>query len=271
VGNFLKTLVEIIVLGYLGISFYLFFFQHRFVYYPDPKILHTPKDIDLPFEAVRFQTSDGVSLSGWYIPHPNAKGTILFCHGNAGNIGTRLGTIAKSHYFGYNFFIFDYRGFGESEGKLSEKGTYLDAEAAWDYLIKERNAEPEKIIIYGRSLGAAIASWLAKEKNPKVVLLECPFQSIKEIGADVYPYLPVRFLSRFNYNTKEYVQQINCPVLVMHSPEDMTIPFHHGKAVFAAAKEPKVFLELAGDHANGFLVSGNIYDKGVKEFLSNHY
>lgn len=269
--SFLTTLLSISVLSYLGFGAYLYLFQHRFVYFPDKTIQHTPKVVGLTFENVFFTAEDDVKLHGWYIPRENAQGTILFCHGNAGNIGDRMGTLAKCHEFGFNVFIFDYRGFGRSEGRLSEKGTYRDAEAAWNYLIKTRGESAEKIILYGRSLGGAVASWLAKTVNPKLFIIEGSFTSVEAVGADAYPFLPIRFLSRFHYPTEKNIQKIQCPILVLHSSDDETIPIKHGKALFDAAPEPKEFVELMGDHGNGFLVSGKVYDDGIRGFIEKYY
>lgn len=266
-----KPLLYIVAFGYLGFGVYLFLFQHRFVYFPEKQIHHNPSDVGLAYEEINFQSRDHVRLSGWFIPAENPKGTILFCHGNAGNMGDRLGTMTKCHELGFNFFIFDYRGYGKSEGKLSEAGTYHDALGAWNYLINKKGETPDKIIIYGRSLGAGVASWLATQVKPACLIIEAAFTSVQDIGAETYPFFPVRFLSRFHYPTKKNLSKVDTPVLVLHSTDDTVIPFHHGEKLFAAAKEPKAFVKMAGEHANGFLVSGKIYDDGIRAFLQEHY
>lgn len=269
-GVFFLVLIIILVLFYIGFACYLYFFQHRFVYHPGRKVLYTPADLGLEFESIAFKAEDGTRLIGWYVPCPESRGTALFCHGNAGNIGDRLDTIRKIYDAGLNTFIFDYRGYGESEGQTTEEGSYQDAEAAWRYLTEVKQVEPGMIIVWGRSLGAAIASWLAAKYPPRAVILESGFSSLQELGADMYPLLPVRYLSRFRYPTKEHISKLQVPILIIHSHEDPLIPFKHGQMNFKVAHEPKVFLEISGDHGNGFVTSGARYDAGVRNFINQH-
>lgn len=238
------------------------------VYFPRREITATPDERGLPYEDVRFETSDGIKLSGWFIPAREPRGVILFCHGNGGNISHRLDTIEIYYQLGLSTFIFDYRGFGKSEGKATEHGTYLDAEAAWNYLLREKNSTPAKSIIIGRSLGGPIAAWLAQKHPPGALIIESSFTSVPDIGAEQYPFLPVRWLARFDYPTMVYLRRIVCPVCIVHSPEDELIPFDHGLQLFETAKEPKKFLTISGDHDSGFLTSGKRYGEGIDSFLS---
>lgn len=260
------SILRILAGAYVGLSIFLLIFQSRLIYYPERKISSSPKDIGLLFETISFETSDGVRLSGWFVPG-EGTGTLLFCHGNAGNISHRLDSISVFRRMGLDTFIFDYRGYGLSEGRPSERGTYLDAEAAWNYLIGERHVPPQQIIIFGRSLGGAVAAWLAQEHTPKALIVESAFTSTADVGARYYPYLPVRLLSRFGYNTKEYLGRVKCPVLVVHSRTDELIPFDHGQRLFAAAGEPKEFLEIKGSHDYGFIESEEKYQEGLRVFL----
>ena len=263
--------VVLIIVGACALfAGYFFFFQSNQVYHPDRLISANPESIGLRFENVSFETSDGIRLSGWFITNENATGAILFCHGNAGNISHRLETVQIFHDLGLATFIFDYRGFGQSEGKPSEHGTYRDAEAAWQYLVQERKVQPDKIIIMGRSLGGAIAAWLAWNHTPTALILESTFTSATDVAAKLYPYLPIRLLLRFKYNTIEYLSQVKCPVLIVHSREDEMIPFDHGLRLFEAAKEPKQFLEITGSHNDGFITSGRRYQEGLNMFISEN-
>ena len=248
----------------------IFVFQPQFVYYPIRPVSADPADIGLEFENVTLETEDGVRLSGWFIPHPDARGVLLFCHGNGGNIGHRLESIAIFHRLELDVFIFDYRGYGQSEGKPSETGTYQDAEAAWRYLTEARQIEPGRIITFGRSLGGAVAAWLAQHHTPAALILESSFTSLPDIAATIYPYLPVRPLLRFKYDTTEYLKEAGCPVLIVHSPDDDIMPFSHGKRLFENALEPKSFLEISGTHNEGFLTSGSQYQEGLNAFLTEH-
>jgi len=193
---------------------------------------------------------------------------VLFCHGNGGNISHRLDTIWTWNKLGMNVLIFDYRGYGKSEGKPSEEGTYLDAEAAWKHLVEKRGAAGERIIIHGRSLGGAVAARLARDHTPAGLILESTFSSVPDMAAKLYPMFPVRLLSRFEYGTAEYVAAVKCPVMVIHSAEDDIIPFKLGRRVFEAAGEPKRFVQIHGSHNSGFMESDGVYTPALRKFLS---
>lgn len=255
---------------YLGLSVLLFFRQSGLVYFPLKKVLLTPADAALRYEAVTLLTSDGVQLASWYVPRESARGTVLICHGNGGNIGDRLHVIGLCHELGLNVLIFDYRGYGESAGKPTEAGTYRDALAAWQYLTENRKTPPDKIVVFGRSLGGAVAAELAARVVPAALIIEAAFTSIPELGQRLYPYLPVRFLCRFRYNTREYLQSVNCPVLIAHSREDEMIPFAHGRKLYAAARPPKTFVELIGDHNAGEALTSPGYRQALDKFFTDH-
>ena len=196
-----------------------------------------------------------------------SRGVVLFCHGNAGNISHRLDSIRLFHELGLSVLIFDYRGYGQSSGKPTEQGTYRDADAAWDYLVEQRGISPAHIILFGRSLGASIAADLATRQSAAAVILESAFTSVPDVAATLYPWLPVRWLSRYQYNTEKKLANIHIPVLIVHSQDDEIIEFANGERLFDVANEPKQFLELRGGHNDGFMVSGNDYIQGLETFL----
>ena len=263
--------IVIILFGlYIAFSGYLFVFQSNYIYYPERILSTDPSNIGLSFDNVSFETADRVKLSGWFIPYDSPRGVILFCHGNGGNISHRLDSIQIFHRFGLGVFIFDYRGYGQSEGKPSEDGTYRDVEAAWKYLVEERQVNPSRIIIFGQSLGGAVAAWQARSQMSGALILESTFTSVPDLAAKQYPYLPVRLLSRFRYDTEEYLGEINCPVLIIHSLNDEMIPFSHGQRLFEMAKEPKEFLEISGSHNEGSITSGKRYEEGLDKFISKY-
>lgn len=264
------SIVLISLVVYVSLIAFLFVFQSSLVYFPVREITMTPHDVGLPYEAVFFETTDGVKLSGWFIPVERPRGIILFCHGNGGNISHRLDAMEIFYHLGFSIFIFDYRGYGQSQGKPTEPGTYRDAEAAWHYLMETRQVTPADVIIFGESLGGAIAAWLAQHYVPRALILASTFTSIQDMASEIYPYFPVRLISRFNYNTLDYLQQVSCPVLIIHSPEDDIVPFHHGRRLFEAAKAPKEFLEIKGTHNEGFLTSGELYLDGLNAFISKY-
>ncbi|MBA7612015.1 hypothetical protein ES703_19249 [subsurface metagenome] len=263
-------IVIIITGAYIIFIGFLFIFQSHYIYYPERILSADPGDIGLNFESVSFETTDRVKLSGWFVPSESARGVILFCHGNAGNISHRLESIQIFHQLRLDVFIFDYRGFGQSEGKPTEQGTYKDAEAAWQYLIKECQVNPNEVIIFGRSLGGAVAAWLAQSHTPGALILESTFTSLPDIAGTLYPYVPVRLLLRFHYNTAEYLGKVNCPVLIVHSRNDEIMPFNHGRRLFEMAKKPKKFLEITGTHNEGFITSGKLYEESLHAFISEY-
>lgn len=260
--------VLVIFLLYVGFGAILYFLQARLLYFPHRSLVSTPAMVGLHYSSVTLLTDDGIRLSAWYIPGDSERAVVLFCHGNGGNISYLIESIQQYHDLGFGTLVFDYRGYGESEGSPDEEGTYRDVEAAWRYLIEDRKVAPSRIVVMGRSLGGAVAAWLAGKRNPAALVLESSFTSVPDMAADLYWYFPVRLMSRFRYATSDYVREARCPVLVVHSPNDEMIPFHHGRTLFAQAPEPKEFLEISGGHNEGFLLSDATYREGLRAFVS---
>jgi len=266
-------LAALLVLGYLAVVAVVYANQARLLYLPHQPgrtITATPAAIGLAYEAVTLTASDGVALHGWYVPAAAERGTVVLFHGNAGNIGHRLDTLRFLNDLGLATLIIDYRGFGRSEGRPTEAGTYRDAEAAWAHLVTERGVAPERIVVFGRSLGAAVAAHLAANHSPAALVLESPFTSVPDLAATLYPYLPVRWISRFRYATADYAAAAGCPVLVIHSRDDEVVPIAHGRAVYAAIPGPKRFLEIDGGHNGGWAESARTYREGWSAFLAEH-
>ena len=274
--------------GYAGLCLLVFLFQSRLVFAPSADRAGTPADIGLAFEEVRL-TSQGNRIQAWFVPAEAiadrpVRGAVLFCHGNAGNITHRLDTLRILHGLGLDALIFDYQGYGLSEGRPGEQAAYADARAAWDWLMA-RGMTPDRVVVMGRSLGGAVAAALAEslaesltgdvtEKGgpgPAGLILESTFTSVPDMGAQRFPFLPVRLLSRYSFDTLARVGSISCPVLVIHSPEDDIVPYGHGLALataFRQAGNPAEFLELGGDHNTGFLAHKPRYVRGLDEFFS---
>lgn len=268
-GSIVRNVIIIIAAIYILVALAMFIFQSRFIYFPTKEISTTPVEIGLSYEDISFATADSLTLSGWFIPSKRNRRTILFCHGNAGNISHRLDSIKLLNELGMNIFIFDYRGYGKSDGGIpDEKGSYRDAEAAWEYLTTVRNIDPRNIIIFGRSLGGAVAAELALKKPAAALVIESSFTSIKDLGAKLYPFLPVRLLSKYEYNTLEKVKAIESPKLIIHSRNDELVPYEYGRRIFKAAREPKQFLELSGGHNDGFLMSRDVYKTALDSFFN---
>lgn len=256
----------------VGVALLLYFFQERLVYYPEAgrEIIATPTQVGLSYQELRISTSDGVSLHGWYVPALLPRGTVLFFHGNAGNISHRIDSVEMFHRLGYSTLIFDYRGYGKSGGRPSEEGTYLDAEAAWRYLTEQLRISPCRIILFGESLGGAIGVWLAAKYKPTALVIASSFTSVPNLAQNFYPYLPVRWLMRISYDSEKNLKSVAAPVFIAHSPDDDIVPFSHGQALFAAANHPKKFLELAGGHNDGFIFMREAWVKALGDFLDEH-
>ncbi|SCX97582.1 alpha/beta hydrolase [Nitrosospira sp. Nsp13] len=259
-------------IAYAALAALIFFAQSSLVYYPGSgrNIIETPSDRGLAYESVEIATSDGESLHGWFIPVPAATGTVLFFHGNAGNISHRMDYLLMFHRLGYNTLIFDYRGYGQSSGSPSESGTYLDAQAAWRYLTETKEIPSTHVVLFGESLGGAVAAWLAAREKPALLVLASVFTSIPDMAAKIYPFLPVRLLSRFEYSTIDYLQTVTCPVFVAHSPQDDIVPFTHGEALYQIAPEPKQFLRLQGGHNNGFIFMQEDWVEALRKFIDTN-
>jgi fermentation-respiration switch protein FrsA (DUF1100 family) len=244
-------------------------FEHSQVYHPDRYFRASAGELGRPFEDVFFQAADGVELNGWFFPAGSLSArrrmAMLFCHGNAGNIGDRLGSCAAMLETGVNVFVFDYRGYGHSQGRPSEEGTYRDAHAACRWL-RERGFLGADVIAFGESLGGGVASELALHELLGGLALLSTFTSIPDLGADLFPWLPVRRLSHIRYDTRARLPRLDVPLLVMHSPGDRLVGFHHAEANFAAANEPKLFWRLSGGH-NDWLLQRDHFVAGLEEFL----
>jgi len=276
VGKFFLVLFIIPALAYVVVAALVYLFQDRLAYYPQVgrDLEATPRDYGLDYTPLTLLTADGEQLDAWFVPAPHSGAVALIFHGNAGNMVSRMDTLAMFHRLGYGVLIFDYRGYGRSTGRPSEEGLYRDAMAAWEYLTRERGIAPGRIVLFGESLGGAVAAWLAAQfaanEQPGALVLASAFTSVPELAADLYPWLPTRGLVRLRYDTRAALAKINCPVLVAHSPDDDIIPFRHGQLLYAAAGEPRAFLQMAGGHNEGFIFRLPTWVGALAEFLGKH-
>lgn len=242
-------------------------FEHSQVYHPSREMDATGAELGRPFENVSFQSSDGLQLNGWFFPaatnSPRRHLAVLICHGNGGNISHRLDLYQALLQTGVAVFAFDYRGYGRSEGRPSEEGTCLDAQAAHRWLGQKGF---QNIVAYGESLGGGVASELCRREKVAGLVLQSTFTSIVDIGAELFPWLPVRLISRIQYDTRGKLPQLKIPVLILHSRVDDLVPFHHAERNFAAANEPKLLCELGGDH-NDALDDAAPFLDGMEKFL----
>jgi hypothetical protein len=256
---------------YAGLGLFLYAFQSRQIYFPElpsRMVDATPADLSLAYETLKLKTADGETLDAWFIPAPGARRTLLYLHGNGGNIGHRLDPIAVFHQLGLNVLIFDYRGYGASTGRPTEAGTYEDALSAWRHLTQQRKIPPADIVLFGESLGGSVAAWLAARHPPAALMIYASFTSAVGMAQELYPIFPAKLLVRYRYDTLGSLAKVACPVLILHSPDDEIITFSHAQALHAAAHEPKRLLALSGGHNDALLVSREVYARGVAEFLA---
>ena len=225
----------------------------------------------MPLEDVWFTAADGTKLFGWYVENRDTSGVILWCHGNAGNIINRLENLRELYRIGLSVFIFDYRGYGRSQSlRPSEEGLYQDALGAYDYLTRTRMIRPERIVIFGRSLGATVAAEVASHKPAAGLILESPFPSIEAVAKYHYGGLPVHWLLGADFRLIDRLPQLSLPKLIIHGDQDDIIPLELGRQVFEAAVPPKFFYVIKGaDHNNTYQVGGAAYFRRWAEFIQS--
>jgi len=241
-------LAAIAVVTCLGVVIVAAVFQRHFIYFPSRKLEALPSDVGLRFERVTLRTADGVQLSAWYVPRQGATVTFLLCHGNAGNISHRVPKMHILHELGFNVLALDYRGYGQSDGQPDEQGLYHDARAAWDYLTQAKGEESRRIVLFGESLGGAVAIDLATRVMPLALVVESTFTSLADVGKKHYPLLPVRWVIGDQYRSIDKIGAVKCPVLILHGEEDELVPVAMAQALLAAAPEPKKLILTPGGH-----------------------
>ena len=242
--------------------------ERYFIYFPQKKLGADPSHFGLAFEDVSFTAADGKALHGWFVPGRNEV-TWLWFHGNAGNISDRLGNLKLLHdELGVSVLLFDYRGYGRSEGRPTEKGTYRDADAALAYLRSRGDVSPDRIIYFGRSLGSAVAVELATRHPPYGLILESPFLSVRHMARLSYRFLPTWPLLVARYDSQAKIAKVEAPVLVLHGDQDDTVPIEAGRKLFDAAREPKQFYTVQGaGHNDGYIVGGDSYFTALRAFV----
>lgn len=263
----LYSLGLIVFLALFSFNAYLYVQQPNMVFHPLKEVDVTPKDWGLSFENVTLKTTRNEKVAGWYLPHPEAKKTILFFHGNGGNISHRGDSIYIFHKLKLNVLIIDYLGYGESEGSPSEEGLYQSANAAWEYLTNKTKAKD--IVIFGRSLGGAVAVDLASRVKAGGLILESTFSSVRDILNIVMPKLSYLIYLRYSMDSLSKLEMVEAPTLIIHSDEDDVIPYQLGKKLFFAAVSEKEFLKITGSHNNGFMENIKPYMQTLRVFTQS--
>jgi fermentation-respiration switch protein FrsA (DUF1100 family) len=264
-----KRLLILLVIFYILVTGGVLFFEEKLLYFPSRDLELTPDQLGLPCEDLRLTTEDGIGVHAWYMPVKDSRFTVLMCHGNGGNISHRLDrALLLQRNLGTDVLLFDYRGYGQSDGQPNEQGTYRDGRAAYRFLTGEKEIAPKRIILFGESLGAAVAVELATGVAAAALVLEAPFSSIPDMAHEVFPFLPVGPLIRNRYENEKKIASIRVPLLVLHGKRDRTVPFEQGKKVFEAAPEPKRFYPISGaGHNDTYITGGEDYWQVWKEFL----
>lgn len=262
-------IVKLIFYVFLGLGvllFYIKYIESKSIFFPDKNISLTPQEAGLSFEDLYFLTSDRLKINAWFIPHPQAKKTLLLFHGNAGNNSNRIDKVRVMREAKVNIFMVDYRGYGNSQGKPTEKGIYLDAQAAYSYLVNQRKIDPEDIVLYGESLGGAVAIDLASSKKVAGVILEGTFSSGRDIGQIMYPFLPKVILPNV-FNSLSKITKVTAAKLFIHSEDDQVVPIDLGRKLYQAASEPKKFISVAGDHGSIFIDAERECLESLSDFI----
>jgi len=266
---FSRILIPILIFLVFMLA-YLKYFERKGIYYPTREIDFTPIDVGLKYADVFFDTDDNLKLNGWFIPAEDPRGTLLFCHGNAGNISHRIEIIKIFNKLNLNVFIFDYRGYGRSQGSPTEAGLYRDAQAAYKYLLSKKDINNEAIVIYGKSIGANVAIDLASKVKAAVLISESGFSSAYDMGKRLFPYLPVKWIITIKYDALTRIKNITIPKLIIHSQDDEIVPFKLGKKLFEAAPPPKEFYKMSGGHNEAFFMAGEEYSVRINNFLDRY-
>ncbi len=265
--NAALTAIVALVIVYAFICLFVAALQNNIAFHPTRTLEATPEDIGLRYEDVTFRTEDGLRLHGWFVPADDARGTVLFCHGNAGNISHRLHSLMLFQELGLSVLSFDYRGFGRSEGRPGESGLYADARAAWRHLTEERGFASDRIVVFGRSIGAAVAIELATRVTPAALVAESAFTSAADIARVHYAWLPVRLLLRLRFDSASRIDRVSAPVLIIHSANDEVIPYDMGRDLYDLSLGPKRLLTISGPHNGGWLTSRDEYVLGWMDLL----
>jgi fermentation-respiration switch protein FrsA (DUF1100 family) len=269
----IRTMLLLLVLVGLIVSAIVFYpqLENSLVFYPDKSLADNPSNWNLSYKDVRFVTSDGEELHGWFFPLSGKTPVLLFCHGNAGNISHRIENVNLLVKRGISVFLFGYRGYGLSSGRPSEKGIYTDGMAAYDYLTDMEKVSPDRIAVFGRSLGGAVAIEVALQKKVRCIIIENTFTSIRDMSKTIFPWLLFSPFLPDHYDNSSKIADVSVPKLIVHSRNDEIVPFRMGEELFAAATGDKIFLPIDGaGHNDIYIIGGRAYLDAVTDFVSSH-
>ncbi|MFQ5671874.1 MAG: alpha/beta hydrolase [Nitrospinales bacterium] len=268
-----KAIMETVLLilaVLVGCMAMLVAYEKKMVYYPStyPAGIWETEPFGIQVEDVYFQSGDGVKLHGWFVPAEGAAATLLWFHGNAGNLTHRLDNIIRLRALGLNVFIFDYRGYGKSEGEPDEPGIYRDSLAAYETLVRIKKISPERLFLFGRSLGGVCAIEVAAQRPAAGLILESTFTSAKDMARNLFPFLPLGYFIRSKFDAIGKIPAIEIPKLILHGTEDEIVPYRMGRELYEAAAEPKAFYEIRGSrHNDTYVAGGESYFRALGRFV----
>lgn len=260
----------IVTLLYGGLMGIMAALESKFLFFPDypTRVVSPPEaSLRLEYRVVKLGTEDHVRLSGWLVPSEADRGVIIFFHGNAGNIGDRVHRYVELNKLGYGVLAVDYRGYGDSEGVPDESGLYKDALACYRYVADTLGTPATRIVLYGQSLGSAVAVDLATRVTHAALVVEGAFTSAADRGQELYPFLPVRWMMRNRFDSLKKIPGIRTPKLFIHARDDEVIPVSHGRKLFEAATEPRTFVEVRGGHNDCEIVDAGHMYSSLRQFL----
>ncbi len=265
----MTTLIVTFFVLFIGIFSLVRYLEHTGVFFPGKYLNSTPSQAKMSYEDLYLTTADGVKINAWLIKSDPKASTIIFAHGNAGTMGDRVMRLRFLHDLGLNVLIFDYRGYGRSQGNSTEKGVYLDAQAAYDYLQNRSDIDHDRIIAYGASLGGVVMIDLATQRRVAALIVESSLTSAKDMAQRIYPFLP-SFLMSIRFDSISKIYKIIIPKLFMHSPQDHIVPFGMGRKLYEMAVDPKEFLVIHGGHNDGALISDPQLKESFRNFLQKY-
>ena len=260
------TIIFSLLIVFVALFILVRYLENTAVFFPGKNVSLKPSQLGLPYEDLYLKTSDNVRINAWFLKNPKAKSTILFAHGNAGAMSDRLMRTKFFYDLGLNVLVFDYRGYGNSSGKPTEQGVYLDAQAAYDYLKTRKDVDMNHVIAYGSSLGGVVAVDLATKRPVTVLILDSAFTSARDVARLFYPYLP-RFMIRLKLDAVGKIRYLIMPKLIIHSPDDRVIPYFMGQRLFAVAAEPKEFIISSGGHNEIQIISDHKTGNAFRQYL----
>ncbi len=266
------TILAILAGIYAILCIVVVFAQTRILYVGGQMTPYTPSmpPFQWKYEDVLLDVGSE-KTKAWFMPVENARGAVIFSHGNAGALSDWFEAAMPFRTLGFSVLMYDYGGYGDSTGRSSEQRCYADIRAMWKFLTVDRGMPPEKILLFGRSLGGGATAQLATEVSPGAVILESTFSSVPELAGEIFRIFPMRLLIWNRFDTFSKIRNIHAPILVVHSPDDTLVPYRHAKANFERANEPKQFLEIRGDHNDGVFISAEVYQEGLAQFVGKYF